>query len=422
MTIKFRQNTRLAAPNSSGRCSVIIRVSFQSKRTDLYTGILVLPSQWSDRKSRVKQGTKVDGYSYNNLNDTISEQEKFIDDYFNDCATRSALPTLEELRARFAHAFKSSSAGKQSDEFFFLFDKFREDQAHARFWNQDMIDVMARVEAKIREFKPNISFSDLSISTMNAFTIFLSKTMYNDSLIKYLSYLKQFITWASKKNYKINEEYFSYNPKFPTAKKAVRYLTIEELDTISNLDLSNDDMLEKTRDFFVFQCYTALRYSDIKQLRHENIILKENGNYYLDLLTEKDDDRISFKLAKKAVEIYQKYKDFVYEDNLVFPVLSNQKYNNHLKDLGKVAGLRGEWMDFEYKLQEKIVVKTPKDQLSTHTARRTFVVTAMNEGMDLNMIAMITSHSDLKAMKPYIKANTKGTDMVIDAMDRATTK
>jgi len=35
------------------------------------------------------------------------------------------------------------------------------------------------------------------------------------------------------------------------------------------------------------------------------------------------------------------------------------------------------------------------------------------------MIAIITSHSDFNAMKPYIKANLKGTNKVIDAMDKA---
>lgn len=70
-------------------------------------------------------------------------------------------------------------------------------------------------------------------------------------------------------------------------------------------------------------------------------------------------------------------------------------------------------------MQEKVDVKVPKCDLTSHTARRTFVVTALNEEADLNMIAIITSHSDFNAMKPYIKANLKGTNKVIDAMDKA---
>lgn len=43
----------------------------------------------------------------------------------------------------------------------------------------------------------------------------------------------------------------------------------------------------------------------------------------------------------------------------------------------------------------------------------------MNEGVSLELIAAITSHSDFNAMRPYIKANTKGTDKVIEAFDKA---
>jgi len=67
-------------------------------------------------------------------------------------------------------------------------------------------------------------------------------------------------------------------------------------------------------------------------------------------------------------------------------------------------------------VREKVDVKVPKCDLTSHTARRTFVMTELNEGAVLNMIAIITSHSDFNAMKP----NLKGTNKVIDAMDKAT--
>ena len=208
----------------------------------------------------------------------------------------------------------------------------------------------------------------------------------------------------------------------PKAKKAVRYLELSELNTIYNLDLSSKEGLERARDIFIFQCYTALRESDVRQLKHENIYLNADGHYMIDLLTEKDDDRIRFRLPQRAVSIYLKYKDKVYENDLVFPVISQQKYNEHLKQLGKEADLQGDWIDYEYRLNEKITIKTPKHKLSSHTARRTFIVTAMNEGVSLDIIAIITSHADISAMKPYIRANTRGTDKVIEAIDKTTSK
>lgn len=40
--------------------------------------------------------------------------------------------------------------------------------------------------------------------------------------------------------------------------------------------------------------------------------------------------------------------------------------------------------------------------LSTHCARRTFVVTALQLGIPIEVITRWTGHSDLKAMRPYI--------------------
>lgn len=388
---------------------------------DFYTGITVLSSQWSVNKSRVKQGYIVGGYQYNVLNKKIAEQEQFIEDYFNNSEVRGAVTSLNDLKERFNHKYKSSDE-KQSDEFFFLFDKFIKEMSGERGWQKDMIDVYERLKGKVKDFKADIKFSDLSTETMDKFKVHLSKTMYNDTIEKNLTYFKSFITWAKARNYKIHEEYFTYNPKLPKMKKAVRYLTLDELDTIYNLKLDGREGLERARDIFIFQCYTALRVSDVSKLKRENISKDAKGDYYIDIVTEKDDDRVHYKLARRAVDIYIKYADNVYENDLAFPIISSQKYNKHLKELGKAADLKGEWIDYEYRLNEKEVVKTPKSDLSSHTARRTFIVTAMNEGVPLDLIALITSHSDVKAMKPYIKMDKRGTNLVIDAMNNATSK
>ncbi len=417
--MRFSLNTKLTPVYPSGRSSVIIRVSHSGKRVELYTGFTVMPSQWNANKQRVKHGYNVDGIMYNAINDKLDRMESFIENYFNGSALRSTATSLIDLKERFKKKF-TASAEEQSDEFFYLFDKFRTETASTKGWTKSRAEMMERLQNKVKEFKRDIKFSDLTTATMDAFKEHLAKTMYNDAIVKHLAYFKQFITWAHNKKYEIHEEFFNYKPVLPQAKKAVRYLEISELDAIYNLDLTGKDGLERARDIFVFQCYTALRDSDVRRLKRENIHLNADGHYVIDLLTEKDDDRIRFRLPQRAVEIYVKYKDYVYENDLALPVISQQKYNEHLKEVGKLADLQGDWIDYQYRLNERITVRTPKHQLSSHTGRRTFICTALNEGISLDVIALITSHSDVSAMKPYIKANTRGTDKVIEAIDKIT--
>ena len=415
---KLRLHTSLSNTRKDGYASIVIRASY-SWRTDLYTGYSVQPKQWNTSKERVKQGIKVDGVFYNVINDKLDEMERFCIDYVNGTLARGEVVTVEELKKQFNYKYKLGKEDK-SDEFYYLFDKFIAERKGSQGWGQDMEDVFVRLKEKWQAYKPQMTFDHLSVEVMEGFKVSLSRTMYNEAIDKNLSYFRQFVTWARNKNYRIHPDFFSYKPKLPKAKKAVRYLTLDELDAVYNLDLSNNEALDRVRDIFIFQCYTALRYSDVSQLKRDNIKVDPKGNYIIDLVTEKDDDRVTYRLPNRAVAIYKKYQDYVYEGNVAFPTISNQKYNEHLKELGKAANLQGEWIDYEYRLNEKIVVKIPKSDLTTHTARRTFVVTAVNEGVDLELIALITSHSALATMKPYIKANRRGSDLVIDAINRAT--
>lgn len=419
----YIHNTNCSLVKSSGTNlhTLRLRVTHGCERIDLRTRIRIEPKLWDKKKQKVKQGYIVNGNSYNDVNSTITTYIQYVDDYFRECELMKRDPVLTDLRAKFNYAFKQTTE-QRSSEFFLLFDEFIQEQSGVKGWRKDMVDVYTRLRNKLQNFNPNLTFLTLNTKNLEAIKVHLSKSMYNDALKKNLAYLRSYVKWAKEKHYTVCEEFDTYKPKLHTAHISVKYLSLDELDCIYNLKLEEGSALDQTRDFFIFQCYTALRYSDLKQLRPDNITKAENDTFILRLLTEKDDDAVSYRLARRAVDIYKKYSTHIYDNGRLFPVLSNQKYNEHLKELGKFAGLTGEWIDYEYRLQEKIEVHTPKCDLSTHTARRTFIVTALNEGVSTDLIMQITSHCDYNAMLPYIKATLKGTNSVIDAIDKTYTK
>ena len=419
----YIHNTNCSLVKSSGtnQHTLRLRVTHDSNRIDLRTRIRIEPKLWDKKKQKVKQGYNVNGVSYNDVNSTINTYIKYVDDYFHECELMQRDPVLTDLRAKFNYAFKQTNE-QRSSEFFLLFNDFIKEQSGVKGWGKDMVDVYTRLRDKLQKFSPNLTFLTLNTKNLEAIKVHLSESMYNDALKKNLAYLKSFVKWAKEKHYTVCEEFDSYKPKLPKGHISVKYLSLDELDRIYNLKLKEGSALDQTRDFFIFQCYTALRYSDLKQLRPDNITKSEDSTFILRLLTEKDDDDVTYRLAKRAVDIYKKYSTHIYDGGRLFPVLSNQKYNEHLKELGKIAGLRGEWIDYEYRLNELIEVHTPKSDLSTHTARRTFVVTALKQGVTAEKIMKITSHSDYNAMKPYIKATLEGSNSVIDAIDKTYSK
>ena len=79
---KYNINTALYPQSKEGRQFVRIRVTTQSARIDLYTGISLTNSQWDKKKQQVKQGCVINNTTYNPNNvDIIPEITEYETTY-----------------------------------------------------------------------------------------------------------------------------------------------------------------------------------------------------------------------------------------------------------------------------------------------------------------------------------------------------
>lgn len=423
LKLKYKMHIRRTSPRKNGYTSVIFNIHYRNQLHRLFSGISVMDSQWNEQKECVKQGYRVGNILYTELNKRLRDEEQFIIDYFDSCMYKEVEPSMSELKKRFNDTFNSRDS-RSGEEFYYYFDQFIETQAKSRAWNQSMIDKYKRIEKGLQANFPKLKFSDLSVNIMQKILEAWSKGLdgqgtYNDHISATLSCFRSFVTWAKSKGCIVNEEFFAFRPKLRPAIIEPRYLTVNEVKQISDLDLSQSDSLDMVRDFFLFQCGTALRYSDLKKLKKSDITLHDDGRYHIKMVTQKNKKPVNFPISMKAQEIYLKYKDNPYTNNVVFPVISNQKYNEHLKTLGERAGLTGEWVDHQWRLDKEFEIRHPKKDLGTHVARRTFISTVINEGVSPELIALVTSHSDLKEMAPYIGLSPNGAVKVTNAIDKA---
>lgn len=409
-------------PNKNGGMQLLLRVSFAGKQLNLYSGMSLTNTQWDKKRKRVKQGCVVKGTPFNILNSLIDDQIHFINDFFCEFGSREIDPTFDELKKRFNRKYKFGYQDEGS-EFYYLFDEFIKEVCLEK---ESLREKYERLKKRLYISHPQITFRDLSIKMMykiiEEWSLGLDgKGTYNEFITNTLFCFKRFVTWAQKrKNVIVNEEFFQFSPKLKEGSRDIRYLTIEEVNKIRYLDLPLGSSLDKVRDCFLFACATSLRYSDLKKLRKCDIVYDDNRKQYnVKILTKKNLKPLFFPLTEMAMEIYEKYKDFQYPDQVLLPVISNQKYNDYLKNLGEKAELQGEWVDYEYRLNERIEIRTPKKNLESHTARRTFITTALSQGVDPYLIARVSSHSDLKDMKPYLALTGDGAQKVIDAIDLA---
>ncbi len=129
----------------------------------------------------------------------------------------------------------------------------------------------------------------------------------------------------------------------------------------------------------------------------------------LDIVAPKTNKRQRFAMPLEAQRILAKYPKRPDEDDpYVFPRLSNQKFNEHLKEVGKLAGMTGDWITEKQVGREKIRTIAPKyESLSSHCARRTFVTMCMRLGMSSEDIRAVTGHSTSNMMMKYVKFDNK---------------
>ncbi|MBQ7773118.1 MAG: integrase catalytic domain-containing protein [Bacteroidales bacterium] len=173
--------------------------------------------------------------------------------------------------------------------------------------------------------------------------------------------------------------------------------------------------LAKTRDLFCFCAFTSLRYSDMAALKRTDIT--EDKLY---ITTQKTNDRLPIDLSKNAQAILEKHKGSEFSRGLALPVISNQKMNKYLKDLGELCGFNTPISKTCYRAGQRVDEIYPKYELiGTHAARRTFICFALSNGIPPQVVMKWTGHSDYKAMKPYIDIAEKTKSNAMKLIDNA---
>ena len=120
----------------------------------------------------------------------------------------------------------------------------------------------------------------------------------------------------------------------------------------------------------------------------------------IEITTIKTHDYLIIELNDHSRAILEKYEDVHFKDDKALPVISNQKMNTYLKELGKLAGIDESIKQTYYIGNERIEEVHPKyELLASHVGRR---CNALSLGIPAQVVMKWTGHSDYKAMKPYI--------------------
>jgi integrase len=246
-----------------------------------------------------------------------------------------------------------------------------------------------------------VTFENIDIAVLRAFHSFLSdlKHMNNITSAKQLSTLKTLLNYA-RTLYKVNikTDYRDYKISRKDGDFEVITLTQDEFLAIYNMDLSENKRLDAVRDVFCFSCSTGLRFSDLCQLRQEHI-RKDNT---LRLTSAKTGQKLVIPLNTISYSILQKYTGKLKP----LPVISNQKTNDYIKEIGQLAGINTPIEKVRTQGIKKVTRVFKKYEiLSIHVGRKSFITLSLERGIAIQEVMSLSGHSTFKAFKRYVDVN-----------------
>lgn len=367
-------------------------------------GYRVEPSKWSTDTQRCKNNTthgkkKV---AASVINREIGRYEAAAEKLFYQYGQENVEPTKEQFKVDFLKEVRGIEPEKKDEKTFYqVFDEFVRDTGFKNSWTKATYEKFHALKAHLDEYKNNLSFEDFNEEGLNRFVTYLRDEagLRNSTIDNQLGFVRWVLRWATAKGYNTIRDFETFRPKLKKTEHKVVFLDWDELMRVYNFQFAqNKGYLERVRDVFCFCCFTSLRYSDVANLKWSDV-----GSDYIQVTTIKTNDTVKIELNDYSKGIIDKYRDANFPNNMVLPVISNQKMNTYLKEMGKVCGLDTPITITYYKGHERIDEVHPKyELLGTHTGRRTFICNALMLGITPEIVMKWTGHSDYKTMKPYI--------------------
>ena len=220
-------------------------------------------------------------------------------------------------------------------------------------------------------FDCSIAIDSLKVGDLHALRGELLKEYKQQTVNSYLSRLRSVFIWASNNGKCTTNPFAQF--KLVKPKNDITYLTLNELKILEDKEL-HTDRLENVRDLFLFQCYTALSYSDMAQLVQSDIQYDNENRPYIQKQRQKTSVTYTIPLLPKALAILTKY-------DYRLPCLSNQKYNAYLKEIADICGIN--------------------KNLHTHLGRHTFATVALNAGIPIEIVSKVLGHSSIKMTQSH---------------------
>ena len=404
-------NFYLRSNATDRKSSVMVFFSYDGNRIKIGVVDHIDPKFWDSKNQRARQTNLFAGHSefnsrLRNITDrALDVYRRFLNDNNQEQPTSLV---IKQLITSDLFPSKKCDQLMISDLLGFI-DLFIADRKSGKQLSErggpiqpSTIKIYNTLKNNLLEFKKRYGFDldwkNIGVNFFEMFKEYLTfeKDYRTNTLAKHIKTLKIVLNDAYERGL-IKELLNGKRFKANTESTESIYLNESELEKIQNYDFSNKPSLERVRDLFLVGCWTGLRFSDFSTITSNSI----EGDF-IRLKTKKTGKEVVIPIHQVVKTVMEKYAGKT--ESSLPPSISNQKMNQYLKEIGKIAGI-GEVISQKYtKGGRQIERLIPKYLLiSSHTARRSFATNMYLDGVTSINIMAITGHTTESSFMKYIR-------------------
>ncbi len=414
----MRVNFYLKDPTGDYETWIYCLISYRNKREKIYTNRKIHPKHWNPETQKVRQNFA----GYGTFNKWIKDVDAYVSqietDWSNENSSKEVIAPLpgyilkERLRKYLSKETKEEREAKEKTSFWgynatFLMRMENGTRVHNEKGTplaKGTIFQFHNLKRHLQNFETKtgfkLTFENIDMVFYKKFVDYLTITLKlsPNTIGKLITNLKVFLREAYEDRVTTNNT-FTYR-KFKTInfKSDTVYLNLTEIKEMQDLNLNSSPRLERVRDMFIIGCFTGLRYSDLTNIKPENI---ENG--MIEIVQAKTGNPVVIPFTNNVLQILERY-------NYTMPKISNQKFNEYLSLVAQKCDLlKKEITINSIKGGKKVQSTVPKYTLiSSHCGRRSFATNENAAGdLDTGEIMTLTGHKTEKSFYKYIRETPK---------------
>jgi len=383
----------LQHPTAKEPTFILIRLSCTDGRFKYSVRKKVAPANWS--------GTRV-------INDTgkvnllLAKMETVITGLTLQRDLQGAAFTRAVLKSALDKAFGREIQGKN---FFEAIDQIIDDREAGREltprgkrFSWHTIKGYRHTRDNLKRFDSRMTFEAITMKTYDDLVAFFNHKDHSlNSLGKIVKNWKVFLKAAHKRGLHSNLIFAHEDFKVPGEDTDDIYLDEKELKNLYDHHFANKG-LDRARDWFIIDCFTGLRVSDIQLLAKDHI-LKDR----IQIANEKTDTKVVIPIHPYVKAILKKW-------NGLPPKITDQEINRSIKECCELAGIKetilysvtkgGQRRDFHCKKYEMV---------SNHSARRSFITNLLNAGIPDNQVMQLAGIKKHATLMKYKKTKPEET-------------